>query len=186
MLYLVIPEEETFDERTNKFGVLPEIVFPPMEHSLVSLSLWETEYEKPFIDKNAKSRTLEELEYYLKCMSTEPITDDMLSRLRPVDIRKINAYLNKKSTATWFNEDNKKAVPAAQKNKVITSEVIYGWMVALQIPIEMETWNLNRLMTLIKVCQINQEPPKKMNPKTAAAEQRRLNALRKERYNTNG
>lgn len=186
MLYLTIPEVETYDEQTNRFGTLPEIVFPPMEHSLLSLSRWETEYEKPFINNRDPHKTNEELRYYIQCMTDEPITDDMLQRLRPQDVSKINTYLNKKATATWFNDDKKKHVPAAQQNRIITSEVIYGWMIALNIPIEMETWNLNRLMTLIKVCQINQEPPKKMNPKQAAAEQRRLNAMRRERYNTNG
>lgn len=185
MLQLFFPEEEYWDEEINKFVKLPEVELPPMEHSLVSISKWETKYEKPFLSNDKDDKTSDEIRYYIQCMALEPFDESVLSRLGPTQFEQINEYISKKSTATWFSEE-KKPGAARFNRKIITSEVIYGWMVGLQIPAEFENWNINRLMTLIKICQINQEPPKKMGKRQAAEQQRKLNAMRREQYNTTG
>ena len=182
MLFLEIPEREYYDEADNRFKVIEGFSFH-LEHSLVSLSKWEEKYEKPFLDTT--TRTDEETLYYIECMSIEPIKPYQVSLLGDTEIGKINDYIKKKNTATWITEKKGSGKPKTNK-QIITSEVIYSWMVGLQIPVEFQYWNLNRLITLIQVCQIAQEPPKKMSPAQAAAKQRELNKQRRSQLGTRG
>lgn len=180
MLTIVVPGVEHFDERSQEFVTLNDVTLE-LEHSLVSLSKWESIYEKPFLGKAEK--TTEETLGYIKTMTLTPnVPDQVYGRLSETNILEINGYLDAKMTATWFNDPP----GAPQSRDVITSELIYYWMVTFQIPFECEHWHLNRLFTLIRVCNIKSAKPKKMSRSEAAARQRELNAQRRAQLGTKG
>lgn len=180
MLQIVIPEKEMFDESTSMF-IQTKKEFLQLEHSLVSLSKWESKWCKPFFSKDPK--TDEETIDYIKCMTITQNVDPMVYTRFTDDIfSKIEKYINSPMTATTFNE-----APNAPKNReVITSEIIYYWMVAQNIPFECQKWHLNRLLTLIRVCNIKNQPPKKLGRKEAMSKRSALNAARRAQFNTKG
>lgn len=157
MLQISIPAQEYFDERTEEFiSVKPHIL--QLEHSLISISKWEAKWHKPFLGKDEK--TEEETLDYIRCMTITQNVDPMVYRAIPTaELEKAKAYINDPMTATWFNDRDKRP----PSRKVITSELIYYWMVANQIPFECEKWHFNRLMTLIRICGEKNQPPKKMS-----------------------
>lgn len=145
MLSITVNGVESFDDDKQEF-VTTEDTGIELEHSLVSLSKWESKWEKPFLTNDSK--TSEEVLDYINCMSIKgDIPLEVLYRLKEADLKAINAYIEAKMTATWFTEIKKKAVGIPE---VVTSEIIYHWLVALQIPFECEHWHLNRLITLVK------------------------------------
>lgn len=153
----------------NTDGV--ELLF---EHSLISLSKWESKFKKPFFDK--KEKTSEEGAAYIKCMLlNENIPDKVLNNLSRDNVEAITDYINDKQSATWFREDQGQK----NSNETITSELIYYWLVQFNIPFEVETWHLNRLMTLIKIAGIKQTKPKPMSKAQQAEQYRKLNAERR-------
>lgn len=174
---------EGFDEATNKF-VNSDYITLDLEHSLASLSKWESEYEKPFLGEGEK--TAEETEFYIReCMlvsKNSPV--GIFDRLSKKNFDDIQNYINANRTATWFNEPKNR--PMGSRQQVITSEVIYGWMVGLRIPFVAEDWYLNRLFTLIKVCNEQTKTPKKMGRAEAARQQAALNARRQQQMGTRG
>lgn len=180
MLKIIVPAREYFDQSTSEFITMPEVKID-MEHSLVSLSKWESEFEKPFLSKDDK--TQEETSGYLRAMALTPdVPSGVFRRIPPEAIMQINNYIGAKMSATWFTE-----TPGAPKSReIITAEIIYYWMTALNIPFECETWNLNRLFTLIKVTNQKNSPAKKMGKGEQLAQQRRLNAERMAANRTTG
>ena len=180
MLTIVVPGVEYFDEQSREFITKGDVTLE-LEHSLVSLSKWESIYEKPFLGKGDK--TTEEVLGYIKLMTLTPdVPDDVWNKLSEGNITEINNYIEAKMSATWFNEP-----PGAPKSRdVITAELIYYWMVTFQIPFECETWHLNRLFTLIRVCNIKQAKPQKMSRGEIAARNRELNAQRRAQLGTRG
>jgi hypothetical protein len=181
MLRLTIPiSDDGWDEAKEEFVSAEEITLE-LEHSLVSLSKWESKWCKPFLSSTEK--TEEEVLDYIKCMMLTPdVGEDIYSKFTANHFAKINEYINAPMTATTFSEDKN-----GKKNReIITSEVIYYWMVALQIPFECENWHLNRLITLVRVCNIKNQPPKKMNKRDIASRNAALNAARRKQYNSNG
>lgn len=180
MLKLHVLESEFFDEERQEFveGSSYEL---ELEHSLSSLSKWESIFEKPFLGKEQK--THEEVLMYIKCMIiTKGIPDNIVSMLTDEQTAQINAYIEAKHTATWFTDFSK---PTTSR-ETITSELIYYWMFSLTIPIECEDWNLNRLLTLIKIFQVKNQPPKKMSRSEIAARNRELNERRRAQLGTSG
>lgn len=180
MLTIVIPETEEFDPITSTFTVHKREVLN-LEHSLVSLSKWESKWKKPFLTD--KEKTPEETIDYIRCMTVNNNVDpSVYGRLSMNAVQQINDYISDPMTATTFSEDNNK-----KKNReVVTAELIYYWMVALQIPFECQKWHLNRLITLIRVCNIKNEPPKKMSKADIYRQNAALNAARRRMHGSKG
>ena len=175
MLEITISKQEYFDENHCEFVYVPEQHLT-LEHSLVSLSKWESKWHKPFLQE--ESKTIEESLDYIRCMTVNKNVNPLAYRgITPVLFKQINDYIDAPMTATWFSKEQSKG----SKSEVITSELIYYWMIALQIPVEFEKWHLNRLITLIKVCNIKNAPPKKMSRREIMERNRRLNAARKKK-----
>jgi hypothetical protein len=175
MLEITISKQEYFDESCGEFVYVPEQHLT-LEHSLVSLSKWESKWHKPFLQE--ESKTIEESLDYIRCMTVNKNVNPLAYRgITPALFKQINDYIDAPMTATWFSKEQSKG----GKSEVITSELIYYWMIALQIPVEFEKWHLNRLITLIKVCNIKNAPPKKMSRREIMERNRRLNSARKKK-----
>lgn len=180
MLSITVPGDEFFDDSSQEFVTVGEVPLV-LEHSLTSLSKWESLWEKPFLGKDEKST--EEINSYIQCMCLTPdVPPEVFARLSQRNLQEINEYLNAKMTATWFKEvTNTKA-----SSEIITAELIYYWMVEFQIPFECQDWHLNRLFTLIKVVNIKRSPTKKMPRADLAAQRRELNAKRRAEMGSKG
>lgn len=152
------------------------------EHSLVSMSKWESLHEKAFFGREEK--TAEETESYIRQMLlTEDPPGNFFSRLTRPQFERVAGYINSKQSATTFAlEPDKKG-----SNELITAELIYYWLVQFQIPFHpTETWHLNRTMTLIKICGIKQSKPKKMSKQQLADQYRSMNEQRRQQLGTAG
>jgi hypothetical protein len=185
VLQITIPAAvvEDYNEETNEFiytTVAKEQTLQ-LEHSLVSLSKWESKWCKPFLSKREK--TTEEILDYIKYMTlTQNVKPDIYDRLTEENIDQINKYIDAPMTATTFSKESTKG--GAQE--IVTAELIYYWMIALNIPFECQKWHLNRLLTLVKVCNIKNSPPKKMSKRETASRYAKLNAARRKQHNTRG
>lgn len=180
MLQITIPGTELFDERTMK-RVKTKTTTLQLEHSLVSLSKWESKWKKPYL--NNTEITAEMSLDYVRCMTlTQNVDPDVYQHLTQENLEEIRAYIDDTMTATTFRETHRPG-----RNQVITAEIIYYWMVTLGIPWNpCQKWHLNRLMTLIRVCDEKNTPKKKMSRRDALARQHSLNQARRAKYNTNG
>lgn len=180
MLHITIPAIEQWDEINERFIIMKEQNLT-LEHSLVSLSKWESRWCKPFFSKQEK--TLDEMIDYVRCMTiTQNVNPDIYKYLTRETIKQINEYIDAPMTATRISED----VNKSGKNKQITGEIIYYWMVAFKIPFECQKWHLNKLMTLIRICDIKSRPPKKMSRREIMSRNAALNAARRKRLNSKG
>lgn len=181
MLELRIKTDEEYNEETQEFSSVDVTLH--LEHSLFTVSKWESFYEKPFYGKTEK--TPEELLAYICMMeTTSGISDDVLKALSRADLEAINDYITSKQTATWFAEHQKNQSPGNEE--VITAELMYYWMISYQIPMECERWHLNKLFTLIRVFNVKNQKPKKMSPAEIARRNHELNAKRRNELNTQG
>lgn len=180
MLQLEIPSFDLYDEVKEEFVyVKPTTLL--LEHSLISISKWESKWEKPFLSKDKK--TSEELLDYVKCMTVSSGVDpNVYLAISPSMLKEILAYMNAKKTATWFAKEEKQF----GRSETVTSELIYYWMVAFNIPSEYQKWHLNRLLTLIRICSVKNQPKKKRSKKEILSRNAQLNAARRAKYNTTG
>ena len=180
MLKLMLQEEEYYNEETETFETVGSIEIE-LEHSLISLSKWESKFKKPFLSPEKK--TSDEILYYVESMIISPIhPSNTFELLTQKTIDKINDYIESSESATTFG-----SMPERKgRGEVITAELIYYWMVAFNIPFECEYWHLNRLFALIRICNIKNSPQKKMSRNEVSQRNRELNAVRKAQFNTNG
>lgn len=180
MLRIEVPlGVEQWDESKQEF-IEPKTQALQLEHSLVSLARWESKWCKPFLSSEKND---EEILDYIKCMTvTQTVNPDVYNYLTPVNIQEIVDYINAPMTAATFPKES----TTRASREIITADVIYYWMVALQIPSEYQKWHLNRLLALIRVCNIKNAPPKKRSRNEIAADYARLNAARRKKLNTKG
>lgn len=181
MLKLTIKTREAYDESTQSF-VLSSTFDVELEHSLYSLSKWESFFEKPFLTN--KDKTPEEMLWYIQAMCVTPnIPPEVFQSLSNEHIESIQQHISAKMTATWFSDKN---APKTAAGQVVTAELIYYWMVAMSIPFECQHWHLNRLLTLVKVCNEQNKPQKKLSRREMAEKRRELNEQRLKAYETTG
>lgn len=182
MLQIVVPSHEYYDEVNNEFITVKGQVLQ-LEHSLVSISKWEAKWNKPFLSKEKK--TVEEFLDYVRCMTlTQNVNPMVYKNINDKIAKQIMDYIEAPMSATWFNEAK---MPPRRSSEVVTSELIYYWMVALQIPFECQKWHLNRLMTLIRICNIKNAPKqKKMSRSEILSRNAALNAARRKSMGSTG
>lgn len=181
MLQITIPAEEAWNEEKEEFVIVKKEQTLLLEHSLVSLSKWESKWCKAFLSKTEK--TDEEVIDYIKCMTiTQNVDPEVYDRLTSSNVQKVKKYIEAPMTATTFSKDN----TSKRNQEIVTAELIYYWMIALNIPFDCQKWHLNRLMTLIRVCNIKNQPPKKRSRKEIMSRNTALNAARKKQLNTRG
>lgn len=180
MLQITVPGIELWDEGAQEFIYSKEQTLQ-LEHSLISLSKWESKWCKPYLSK--KDKTYEEILDYIKCMTLTPnVKPEVYKCLTEENIDAIQKYIKAPMTATYISENKN----GGGSREPVTSELIYYWMISLNIPIEFQKWHLNRLITLIKVCNIKNAPPKKMGRKAIMSRNAALNASRRKQLNTKG
>lgn len=189
MLIIETEKSEFFDESKQEFVKVPAYTLH-MEHSLVSISKWESEWEIPFLD-DKNERNKEQILSYIKHMTFEQnVPEEVFNNLSSDNQKKINKYIEKKMTATWFGDEEKaKKGLKSPKRDIITSEVIYYWMIELGIPVEFQKWHINRLLTLIKVCNEKHKEAqgnKKMSKSQLMARNHALNMQRRAKMKTKG
>lgn len=198
MFEITIPGEELWDARRAEFTSTKAVTLR-LEYSLVSLSKWESKWHIPFFDDSIE-KTPEQMQDFVRCMTvTQGVDPTVYARLTVENLNAIYRYMEDPMTATWFvgegrpgeKNQNGTAKRRARRRppgtgKVLTSEVLYSRMFQAGVPIECERWHLNRLMTLIRVCQEEQAPPRKMSRKDALRQRRELNAARMKKYGARG
>ena len=184
MLQIIVPatEYELFDENTYEFiNVKTKEQVLQLEHSLISLSKWESKWCKPFLTKEQKTK--EETLDYIRCMTLNSVSPDVYKHLTKENLEDIEKYINAPMTATTVNDGESKSKVGGEQ---VTSELVYYWMVALNIPFECQKWHLNRLIMLIRVCNVKNKPPRKMSKREIMSRNAALNAKRRQKHNTRG
>lgn len=179
MKQIHIPDRELWDEKNSRFiNVKGQTI--TLEHSLVSISKWESKWHIPFFSREEK--TNEMLIDYIRAMTiTQNVNPDIYNYLTQENCNEINEYINDPYTATTFHNDNQ-----SPSREILTSEVIYYWMIYWGIPFECQRWHINRLITLIRVCNLKNQPQKKMSRSEIFNQNRLLNEARRKKYNTRG
>ena len=179
MLTIVVPAVESFDPITETFFETKEQKLQ-LEHSLLSIAKWESKWKKPFLDKSEK--TPEESRDYVRCMTiTQNVNPNVYYALTEENYSEIIAYMEDPMTATWFSDSHR-----PPSREIVTADIVYYYMTALQIPFSCEKWHFNRLMTLIRVCSEKNKPPKKMSRRSIMTQNQALNAARRAKMNSMG
>ena len=179
MLLLTIPAGEYWDEASETFFFTKEVKLR-LEHSLISISKWESKWCIPFYSSN---KTPEQLIHYVQCMCLNPDVDpEVFKRLTPDNIKAINEYIAAPMTASTVKETN----GAKRSSEIVTSELIYYWMIEFGIPESFEKWHLNRLMMLIRICSEKAKPSKGMSKREIMQQNKALNAARRARLHSKG
>lgn len=179
MLQIEIPTIELFDDKTQEFINIKGRVLN-LEHSLISLSKWEAKWKVPFL--TTERLTVQQTIDYIKFMTIDKNVDPNVYKVIDQSIMdEVTEYIQDSMTATWFNDSM-----AKPNREIITSEILYYDMIALNIPFECQKWHLNRLLTLIKVCNIKNSGGKKMKKQEIFEQNRALNEQRRQKMNTKG
>lgn len=180
MLIINVPSSEYYDPVSEEFVNYPAQILK-LEHSLVAISKWESKWLKPFLATGEK--TSDEIYYYISCMLVEDseVGDRTIRALSQNNLDIITEYIKAPMTATTITQTNSKG-----SKEIVTSELIYYWMISFNIPFECQHWHLNRLLMLISICNVKNTPPKKMKSGEILAKNRDLNAARKKALKTSG
>ena len=180
MLPIHIQGGRALNSETNEIINVPPMKLK-LEHSLISISKWESKWKKPFLDDTPKTRA--ELEDYILCMSlSDNIDPNIVKFISKEDMTKIDQYIGDSKTATWFREKEQES----GSSKKITSELIYYWMIAYNIPFKCEQWHLSRLLTLVRVCEAESKGPRKMSMEETIARNKALNTKRRAEMKSKG
>ena len=180
MLRIEFPECEFWDEVNERFVTKNKVVLQ-LEHSLVSVAKWESKWHKPFLDK--KNKTPEETIDYIRCMTiTQNVDPSVYSRINNKIVDQVMEYISDPMTATWFSEQKNKS----HNREIVTAEIVYYWMISLNIPFECQKWHFNRLLTLIQVCNAKNNPGKKMSRKEILRNNAEINEARRKALHTRG
>ena len=174
MITITISDIELYDNTSEEFVTAKGGVFR-FEHSLESITKWESEWEIPFL--NAKLTNAQLMHYYQLMCVDEGLTREHIT---PQVVEALSEYMGKTQTATTFQNEGK------GDSRIMTSEVIYAMMAAAQVPFECERWNIHKLLVLLRVISANNAPPKKMSRDEILAQNARLNRERKAKMNTKG
>jgi hypothetical protein len=180
VLQIKITSNEGWDELNQVFtpGVDTVLI---LEHSLISISKWESKWHVPFLTKDKK--TSEQIIDYIKCMTVTPnVKPEVYNFLTKSNIDEVMRYIDDPMTASTV----KQIGGTRRSREIITSELIYYWMVALQIPFECQKWHINRLMMLIQICNVKNQPDKKMSKRNTMQQNAALNAARRQRMHSKG
>ena len=187
---VIVPKHEDWDDHLQRFVGTDRDYRLELEHSLVSISKWEQKWHKPFLSDDEK--TYEETCDYIRCMclNDEEIPEDVFMTLPASTVAEVNEYIQDPATATWFS-DAKEVTGKSRRKEIVTSEVVYYWMVELNIPESYQYWHFNRLMTLIKVINVKREEndpnsKKKMSRNELLSQNARLNAARRKAMHSKG
>lgn len=177
MLNLYIAPEESWDGHAEMFRYTEGKTFR-LEYSLKAIAEWEAVYAKPFL---TTKMNFEEQIFFFQCMCLdEPFSEEDLTQTA---INDIGDYMNKPASATKVNNRDQKP-----NTSIMTSEVIYAYLSALEIPYSCETWHIERLFKLIEVRSDQKNPAekKKMTQKEINDRNKALNAERRKKYNSKG
>lgn len=180
------PKEQLWDETNEVFVYRPGIkgCELTLEHSLLSVSKWESIWCKPFLAD--KDKSVEELLSYVECMTITPsnVDPEVFKRIPQSEFDKVNSYINNPSTATTISGSR----AGSRSSELVTSELIYYWMITLSIPFECQKWHLNRLLTLIRVCEIKNDPKgqKKLSFNEIRKNNDKLNEARRRMLHSKG
>lgn len=188
MLKLVIKGNEIYDEDTGTFIPAIKDYTLTLEHSLLSVAKWEGIYHKAFLKTE---KDIEMIKVYAKCMTINPnVPDVVYEHLTAEHIVAIADYIKDEQTATWFADSHGAKQPVHKNGKMngetVTAEIVYYWMISYQIPVEFQKWHLNRLLTLIKVISVKNDPKGNSIPKMTTEQRRALNKARQAKYHTRG
>lgn len=179
MLEIEIPGREFYDEERNEFFDTKPVTLR-LEHSLVSISKWEAKWKKPFLTREPHS--LEETRDYVRCMTLNQHVDPAVYRaLTPENVDEVAEYISAELTATTIHDTTAKPT-----REIVTSEVMYYWMIVYNIPIEAQKWHLSRFLTLVRICSIKNAPPKKMSRQAILRRNTKLNEARRKKLGTRG
>lgn len=186
MLTVTIPDYEGFNQETQEFISVKGATLQ-LEHSLISLKKWEQKWHVPFLTTD---KTGEQLIDYIRCMTINPGVDPKIYYVIPGKIiKEVTDYINNPMTATWFNDktnNDGKIGAQNKKGEIITAEIIYYWMISLNVPVEFQKWHLNSLLTLIRVINVKNAPAQKMSQKDWAKQRSSLNAARRAKHHSAG
>lgn len=180
MLRILVSAEEIYNEETQEFTKVGGTTLE-MEHSLLSLSKWESKFQKPFLDQVEKTSE-EVLAYIYMMILTEDVSEDIIMQLSNENIQQIKDYIDSSQSATIFYDTQQRP----GKKETITSELVYYWLLSFNIPFECESWHLNRLFSLIRICGIKNSSDNKMSKKETAAYNKALNEQRRAQLGTSG
>ena len=171
VLDLYIPGKEFWNSELQEFIYTKDITLH-LKHSLVSLTRWEQHYKRRFLDNGPKNE--EEYRFYIQCMTLNKDVDPLVyTVLQEDDIKKVTDYLHDSMTATTLPKQNNNR----SNSEKLSSELIYYYMTALNIPFECEKWFLNNLIILISIASIKNNPQEKKS-KPSWSSIRALNAER--------
>lgn len=173
MLKITVPAQELYDPKTGMFYYTKPVMLT-LEHSLLSLSKWESDWEKPFINRD---HTIREFNDYVRCMTlTQNVDPSVYDRLTDANRQAVQSYIDRKMSAAVIHDDG----TSKRSTKFMTADLIYYYMVEAGIPFQpCEKWHLNRLLTLIRIIGIERRTDNKMSKADSARRHASINRARR-------